>query len=151
MEILRADITDAETILKLQKVAYLSEARRYNDYSIPPLQQTLEEIKEEFATHVLLKAVEDSELVGSVRGYQKNDTCHIGRLIVLPEHQRKGIGSALLKEIEKYFDKVERFELFTGVESRENLRLYSRHGYKEFKTERLKNDVSLVYMEKRVK
>jgi ribosomal protein S18 acetylase RimI-like enzyme len=129
----------------------LSEASRYNDYTIPPLQQTLDEIKKEFATHVFLKAVEESELVGSVRGYQKNDTCHVGRLIVLPEHQGKGIGSALLKEIEKYFDEARRFELFTGTKSRENLHLYDRHGYREFKTERLKNNVTLVYMEKQIK
>ena len=129
----------------------MSEARRYDDYEIPPLRQTLDEIKQEFATHVFLKAVIESELVGSVRGYQTNDSCHIGRLIVLPEHQNKGIGSALLKEIENHFGTTRRFELFTGAQSHENLRLYKRHGYNEFKKEQLKTKVFLVYMEKHIR
>jgi len=93
----------------------------------------------------------ESELVGSVRGYQTNDSCHIGRLIVLPEHQNKGIGSALLKEIENHFGTTRRFELFTGAQSHENLRLYKRHGYNEFKKEQLKTKVFLVYMEKHIR
>lgn len=151
MEIIKAEIADAGKILEIQKIAYLSEARRYDDYEIPPLRQTLDEIKQEFATHVFLKAVIESELVGSVRGYQTNDSCHIGRLIVLPEHQNKGIGSALLKEIENHFGTTRRFELFTGAQSHENLRLYKRHGYNEFKKEQLKTKVFLVYMEKHIR
>lgn len=99
MEIAKAEIGNAGKILQLQKVAYLGEARRYDDFEIPPLHQTLKEIKEEFSTHVFLRAVVNTELVGSVRGYEKNGSCHVGRLIVLPEYQRKGIGSALLKDI----------------------------------------------------
>lgn len=44
MEIVQASVTDAEEILKLQKLAYQIEAERYNDYNIPPLKQTIEEI-----------------------------------------------------------------------------------------------------------
>ncbi len=40
-----ANISDLEEILKLQKLAYKSEAEIYNDYSIPPLLQTIDEIK----------------------------------------------------------------------------------------------------------
>ena len=41
IEIKRASLEDAETILHLQMHAYLSEAEIYNDYGIPPLIQTL--------------------------------------------------------------------------------------------------------------
>ncbi len=44
MKILRASIEDAEEILSLQKTAYLSEAALYNNYNIPPLKQTTDEI-----------------------------------------------------------------------------------------------------------
>jgi len=37
MEIIKAEIADAGKILEIQKIAYLSEARRYDDYEIPPL------------------------------------------------------------------------------------------------------------------
>ena len=48
MIIKRATIADAEEILSLQKLVYESEAEIYNDFTIPPLTQTLEEIKAEF-------------------------------------------------------------------------------------------------------
>jgi hypothetical protein len=56
VEIKRASLEDVETILHLQMRAYLSEAEIYNDYSLPPLIQTLKEIKQEFSQQVFLKA-----------------------------------------------------------------------------------------------
>ena len=67
LEITRASQEDAEIILHLQIHAYLSEAEIYNDYSIPPLIQTLKEIKQEFSQQVFLNALEEGEIVGSVR------------------------------------------------------------------------------------
>ena len=150
MKIYKADLADVERILAIQKIAYLSEAQRYNNYDIPPLRQTLAELQQEFATHAILKATIDADIVGSVRACEKNGSCYIGRLIVQPEFQGRGIGSALLKEIEKYFPNVSWFELFTGQASNDNLRLYERHGYKAFKTEPLTETVSLLFMEKGV-
>jgi hypothetical protein len=49
IEIEQASLEDAEMILQLQMRAYLSEAEIYNDYSIPPLTQSFNEIKQEFS------------------------------------------------------------------------------------------------------
>ena len=49
MIITYADIKDSLEILDLQKLAYRMEAERYNDYSLPPLTQTLEGIGHDFA------------------------------------------------------------------------------------------------------
>lgn len=43
MIIERASLEDAKEILELQKLAYVSEAEIYNDYSIPPMMQTLDQ------------------------------------------------------------------------------------------------------------
>lgn len=127
-KILRAQLSDAEEILKIQKKAYASEAERYNNYNIPPLTQTLEEIKEHFQTHIFLKAVAGGQIVASVRAYAEKGTCYISRLAVLPEEQNQGIGTALMKEIEKCFN-VKRFELFVGAKSHKNIHLYQKLGY----------------------
>ena len=58
IEVKQASAEDAETILQLQMRAYLSEAEIYNDYGIPPLIQSLNEIKQEFSQQVFLKAIE---------------------------------------------------------------------------------------------
>ena len=151
MFISQASIEDAEAILKLQKIAYQSEAQIYNDFSISPLTQTLDQIKADFATKVFLKAVAGAHIVGSVRGYQEKGTCYIERLIVQPAFQGHGIGTALMKHIEPVFAGAERFELFTGHRSERNIRLYQRLGYQEFRREPATESLTFVFMEKRRK
>jgi|WetSurMetagenome_2_1015567.scaffolds.fasta_scaffold194483_1 ribosomal protein S18 acetylase RimI-like enzyme len=148
IEILLADITDADDILALQKLAYQSEAELYQEWSIPPLTQSIEEIKTEFSTKTFFKACLDGKLVGSVRVSFNRGTCFVGRLIVHPEHQKKGIGIKLMETIEKIFPSTERFELFTGSRSESNIHLYKKLGYRIFRKERLSAKVILVYMEK---
>ncbi|MGI6656883.1 MAG: GNAT family N-acetyltransferase [Desulfobulbus sp.] len=149
ISICRAERSDAETILELQKIAYESEARLYNDWSIPPLTQSVASLLEDFESHVILKAVQDGRIVGSVRAKVRNGKYVIGRLFVHPAYQGQGIGSMLLGEIEKSAPaSVSRCELFTGCRSEANLRLYVRHGYTVTRTESLSLAVTLTFLEK---
>jgi ribosomal protein S18 acetylase RimI-like enzyme len=151
MKIERAHEADAPILLALQKLAFETEAEIYGDRSIPPLTQTEDSLRAEFGRALFLEAVDDDgTIVGSVRGRQSGDTCHVARLAVHPHHRRRGIGAALMRAIEQAFAGVGRFELFTGERSEGNLRLYRGLGYVEFKRERLSDSVSLVFMEKRV-
>jgi ribosomal protein S18 acetylase RimI-like enzyme len=148
MHVELADVQDARAILDLQKLAYQSEAALYNDYTIPPLTQTLEEIKADFGVQLFLKASVEGKIIGSVRGYLRQGTGYIGRLIVHPTHQGRGTGTALMDEIEKRFPGAERFELFTGHKSVGNLRLYERLGYRPFTRKKVSETLELVYLEK---
>jgi hypothetical protein len=51
-----SDWYDQAEILALQKLAYQENAARYNDPSIPPLTQTLDELMEELKRYIILKA-----------------------------------------------------------------------------------------------
>lgn len=148
MSIKKATIDDAGEILALQKLAYTSEAEIYNDFTIQPLHQTIDEIKAEFADRYFLKFCADSRMVGSVRAYAKEGTCFIGKLIVHPEYQNQGIGTKLLQKIENVFDNVNRYELFTGHNSQKNLYLYGKNGYRIFRRQQVRNNLTLVFMEK---
>ncbi len=128
-----ADIHDLDQILYLQKCCYLSEAEIYNDYSIRPITQKLEDIKEDFKSQTILKLEFDNRIIGSVRGYELNGTCFIGKLIVDKYYQNMGFGKQLIHTIEKEFESANRFELFTGSKSTRNLNLYYKLGYKIFK------------------
>ena len=148
MKILRATIADAEEILSLQKLAYRIEAERYNDYNIPPLMQTLEEIQEQFKDHVFLKTVSENIIIGTVRAHEENGICYITRLAVSPEMQNRGIGTVLMQEIEKYYKPV-RFELFVGSKSENNIHLYSKLGYRIFKSATYEcGNIEIFHMEK---
>ncbi len=144
----RAVRADAEAILALQKLAYASEARIYNDWSLPPLTQTIGSLLEEFGSSIVLIAVSSGHIVGSVRATAKSGVCLIGRLVVHPDFQGKGIGSRLLREIENDFPGVSGFELFTGSKSEGNIRLYQRHGYSVTRTQVVSERISLTYLHK---
>mgnify|MGYP001088450290 CR=1 FL=1 len=157
MRIERATLADAEVILELQKLAYRQEAAIYDDYGIAPLHQTLAEMEEDLRQMVVLKAVHAAasreamagdRVVGSVRALARDDTCFIGRLIVHPDHQNRGIGTRLMAEIEALFPEVRRYELFTGHRSEKNLHLYDKLGYRPRRTQRLSERLTLVYLEK---
>lgn len=148
IDITRASLVDAEAILTLQKLAYQSEAEVYHDFSIPPLTQTLEEMREDLRKQIVVKATLDTEIVGSARAYAKDGTAFIGRVIVHPRLQGQGVGKRLMAAIESEFLGVRRFELFTGHQSVRNLHFYRALGYRDFKTVAVSPALSFVYLEK---
>jgi ribosomal protein S18 acetylase RimI-like enzyme len=97
---------------------------------------------------VVLKAVADGLLLGSVRAQATNGIVQLGRLIVASTAQRQGLGSALLRAIELEFPTGKRFELFTGSRSDGNIRLYRKHGYVLTHQRVLSSSVILVFMSK---
>lgn len=145
---------DAPELLALQRLAYQSEARLYGDWAIPPLTQSLEELRAEFGRLTILKALDQDEaLIGSVRGEmdtspEGSGTCRVGRLIVHPKRQRQGLGAALLAALEASFPEARRFALFTGSRSEGNLRLYQRLGYAPVDSRAVTPGLTLVYLEK---
>lgn len=143
-----AEREDASAILELQKLAYRSEAILNNDFSIPPLLQTIEELLLEFDHQSVLKAEQGGRIVGSVRVRVSNGVGYIGRLIVHPDLQGMGIGSRLLRQAEMACGEVAYWELFTGAKSERNLSLYRRHGYAQHHMETLSGTLDLVFMRK---
>lgn len=148
MTITRAEVSDAEELLQLQILSYQSEGERYGDYTIPPLVQTLDEMREDLERQVVLKAVSEGSIIGSVRAYDQDGSCKIGKLFVHPARQGKGTGTALMKEIERIFDSCARYELFAGEKSTDNIRLYTSLGYRPFRKDSLAEHLTLVYLEK---
>ncbi len=147
MIITRATIDDAEGILTIQKLAFQSQAELYNDYSLPPLIQSIEELKTDFENQVFLKAMLDGKIIGSVRAHMEQDTCFIGRLVVHPDHQNKGIGTKLMINIEHYFSDARKFAIFTGHKSKKSIYLYQKLGYRIFRSEEIKEGLTLLHME----
>lgn len=96
MKIELATIQDVPALLDLQRKAFgpLCEELGWED--APILSEPLEHLYEQFAQCTTLK-IENGEglIVGSVNGKVTDGSLYIGRLMVLPEYQQRGIGKRL--------------------------------------------------------
>lgn len=143
----KAKQEDLPSILQLQKDCYQSEADLYNDYSIQPLIQTLEDLQDEFEKGIILVGFLKETLIGSVRGYIKDNTAFINKLIVKAEFQNKGFGKQMMKAIENKMT-CNRYKLFTGNKSVKNIMLYEKLGYSIYNNKKINDNLSLVYLQK---
>lgn len=148
MIIKKAEKKDLHKILDLHYLAYQSEARLFNNPNIPPLSQTLAEVESEYEKGIVLKAVDENNvIIGSVRAFSDKGTVYIGKLMVHPQKQGQGIGTQLLLAIENEFPK-QKYELFTSSKSKKNMELYEKLGYKIFKEKQIGDELKFVYFEK---
>ena len=125
---------DAGEILTLQRAAYLSEAQLHNDLTIPPLTETLAEVRTQLAREDVRRwgIRSHRRLVAAVRVTIRGHDAELGRFTVVPDRQGEGLGTRLLRHVERHLPPaVTTISLFTGELSAANLRLYRRHGYDE--------------------
>lgn len=125
----RISPADAGEVLTIQRAAFVSEALIYGTADMPPLTQTLEEVRAELADAIGWVARTDERLVGTIRVRETVDLLLIGRIAIAPDMQGSGIGRALLEAAEDDSE-APQAELFTGSLSEANVRLYESCGYR---------------------
>jgi ribosomal protein S18 acetylase RimI-like enzyme len=144
---------DAGEAFTLQRAAYVSEAQAHDEPRLPPLIEPLDALRADIADPevVTIGARDGGRLVGAVRLRRSADdpeAAELRRLAVAPDRQGEGIGTRLLLAAEARVPPgVTRVMLFTGEHSASNLRLYTRHGYRETHRAPAGNH-ELVYLEK---
>jgi GNAT superfamily N-acetyltransferase len=135
-------------MLAMQKQAFEPEARACQMWDIPPLQETVDGVREHIRTATVLKAMDGERMLGSIRGIVTDRTCLIRVLMVAPEAQGRGIGALLLKAIEDAHPQVDRFELTTNMIMAGNVRFYLRHGYEIVEEQQFAPTIRLAFMRK---
>ena len=148
LKIVPARFDDAPAMLAMQRLAFEPEARASRSLAIPPLQETVEGIREHIRTATVLKAMDGDRLLGSVRGVLADGTCLIRVLVVAPDAQGRGLGAALLTAIEEAHPGIERFELTTNMAMVGNVRFYLRHGYEVVEQVQYAPTIRLAHMRK---
>jgi tRNA (guanine37-N1)-methyltransferase len=150
VQVLPASAVDAGELLTLQRATFLTEAQAYGDLSIPPLVESLEDCEARVAQGTVWKAVAGTRIVGSVQLGVEGSVGRIGRLMVAPDWQGRGVASQLLRVAERTAPaEVTSYELSTGADSERNLQLYRNAGYREIRRERQTEKVELVLLAKR--
>ena len=123
---------DAPDLQVLTRACWLPEIARYGMFDVG--EEDLDEVRDgirDWDTRVWRK---DGQLVASVRvrPHPREDrTWQIGRLMVAPYLQGRGLGRELLEYAESLApEDVGTFWLNTGAQSTENLRMYRKAGYR---------------------
>jgi GNAT superfamily N-acetyltransferase len=145
-----ADVDDAGELLTLQRAAYVTEAQLHGDLALPPLVQSLDELRDELSWSTAWKIVTRAgRIVAGVRVVVDAGTAHVNRVAVAPDWQGRGLGTALIEHVHATLPAtVTQTELFTGSRSLANLRLYERLGYTEFDRTPLPTGYELVRMQR---
>ena len=126
------DQADAGELLTVRRAAFVTEAQLYDDPHIPALTQSLEELRADLQRPdvVTLGAWAGTRLVGSVRVGLEEDRALLGRLAVVPDLQKRGIGTRLLMSVLAYLPEgTNEVWVFTGQDSKQNLSLYAKQGF----------------------
>lgn len=129
--IYRASVLDAAELLVLQRCCWVAEAVANETLDIPPLHESLDDVRawlEDWSTWCLRA---DGRLVGAVRARGEGPTWEIGRLMVAPDLSGRGIGRWLLRHAETQAPGgIDTITLFTGASSVRNIAMYERAGYR---------------------
>jgi tRNA (guanine37-N1)-methyltransferase len=123
--------SDAGELFVLQRACWVQEAHDNPGVRIPALHESLEDVQEWIGQGVVLIVRAADRLVGAVRATRRGDAWDIGRVMVAPDLQGRGLGRLLLERIEEAAPAdVTSYELFTGAGSLRNQRMYKKAGYR---------------------
>jgi len=133
LEVRPATRADAGELFTLTRACWLQELWANPGVPIPALEESFEDAVrgiEEWATFVALAG---GRIVGSTRGRLVGDgtVWDVGRVMVAPDLQGRGLGRYLLRLIEDRAPaEAASYELWTGANSLDNIRMYKKAGYR---------------------
>lgn len=146
--IAQVDDAHAGELLTLRRAAFVTEAQLYGDPFLPPLTQTLAELRQDLARDdvVTIGLWEGPRLVGSVRVELEGNKATLGRLAVAPDRQGHGYGTQLMWAVLPYLpEETAEIWVFTGKDSTHNLALYQEQGYEE-QYDKAAGDLTYTYL-----
>jgi len=135
LEIRLAEPADAGELFTLQRACWVQEQQANPGVAIPALEEGYDDLRGWLAVDTVLVVRSAGRLVGAVRAKlharAEGDVWDIGRLLVAPDLQGRGLGRLLLERVEALApESATRFELFTGSGSTRNQKMYQKAGYR---------------------
>lgn len=138
---------NAEDVLNIQIPSYKVEAEIIGSYEIPPLKDTVYTLQH--CGETFYGYYENEELCGVISIQIDDDDVDIHRLIVHPNHFRKGIAQLLLNFIETKFQ-IETIKVATGSKNIPAVSFYKKNGFQNIKEVIVNEQLSLTFFEKKL-
>lgn len=149
--IIKVDITNsivAEKVLNIQMRSYSVEAKIIGFYDIPPLKDTIETLQESEKTFFCYYL--NGELCGVVSIKIEKSIIDIHRLMVHPEHFKKGIASKLLDFIEENKENCDAIIVATGTKNEPAVNFYLKNGFFKTGQKTISEQLSLSFFKKKI-
>ncbi|WP_168123938.1 N-acetyltransferase [Paenibacillus sp. HB172176] len=146
----------AQEILAVQLPAYRVEAELIGTDSIPALRDTVESIGRSEECFVGYRDKETERLLGVIsydiepESGSHPERVSINRLVVHPEHFRKGIGRDLLSYVMGREALNRCMEVHTGAKNAPAIQLYRQHGFVEAERLEVEPGLWLVRLERSI-
>ena len=124
VEYRKASIEDAELLISIYNAAFYSD---YLRYGVCPgygkTKEMMEESIRKYPKHVILCEHEPVGCVSCIKS--ESGVYEIGCLCVVPEFQRKGIGTQAIQFIKTSYEDWERLTLVTPIDKTDNIKFYT--------------------------
>ncbi|WLD92934.1 N-acetyltransferase [Alkalihalobacillus sp. AL-G] len=121
-----SDPAQLHELHQMQKASYQVEADLIGFYRIPPLVETVEELKS--CGETFYGYWENERLAGAVSIIHEDDVCTICRLAVHPDFFQRGIGGSMVTYVVDHLP-YDNWLVSTGKENHPARRLYEKHGF----------------------
>lgn len=139
----------AKTVLELQRESYKVEAEYIGSDDIPPLKETLVELmscEENFIGYF-----EEETLAGAISFKYGEGIVDIHRMVVHPNHFRKGIAKTLISTLETMHPSANKMIVSTGALNIPAVSLYLRQGFEKVEETLFHGHVLVAHFEKNMK
>ena len=131
LDVSPATRADAGELFTLTRACWLQELWANPGVTIPALEESFDDLLASLDDWTTFVARAGGRLVGSSRGRAEGAAWDVGRVMVAPDLQGRGLGRYLLTLIEEAAPaEVTSYQLFTGAGSVDNIRMYKKAGYR---------------------
>lgn len=143
VQLMRADVQDAQELHRMQAEAFARHLETYRDYDTNPAAESIDRVRAKLEQEYtyFYYIVSDGVRVGALRVVDRDDggRKRISPLFILPAFQNRGYAQAAIREAERLHGEVG-WSLGTILQEPGNCHLYEKMGYRRSGEQTLINE-----------
>ncbi|MCY9549444.1 GNAT family N-acetyltransferase [Lysinibacillus xylanilyticus] len=128
----RTNETEAPILLEIQKEAFEDDLRKYEDHDTSPVNEPIERLLRKIELFIHYTIWHNNVIIGGIDVRDlKDNKYRLNRLFISKKYQNKGLGSQIMKLVEKEFPSAVEWVLDTPHLNIRNHHFYEKLGYKK--------------------